>query len=64
VRSRDGGTWNAPVMYVDTREARLPRTPDVATQGRVGASVANGRLYLAESYGVTAIEHAEPKAQP
>ena len=63
VRSRDGGTWNAPVMYVDTSEARLPRTPGVATQGRVGATVANGRLYLAESYGVTAIEHAEPKAQ-
>jgi PQQ-like domain len=64
VRSRDGGTWNAPVMYVDTRETRLPRTPEVATQGRVGATVANGRLYLAESYGVTSIDHAEPKAQP
>ena len=64
VRSRDGGTWNAPVMYSDTSEARLPRTPGQATQGRVGATVANGRLYLAESYGITAIEHAEPKAQP
>jgi hypothetical protein len=60
VRSRDGGTWNAPVMYVDTDEARLPRTPGPATQGRVGATVANGRLYLAENYGVTAIEHAGP----
>jgi hypothetical protein len=60
VRSRDGGTWNAPVMYVDTDEVRLPRTPGLATQGRVGATVANGRLYLAENYGVTAIEHAEP----
>jgi outer membrane protein assembly factor BamB len=64
VRTRDGGTWGAPVMYVDTGEARLPRTPGLATQGRVGATVANGRLYLAESYGITAVEHAEPKAQP
>jgi hypothetical protein len=64
VRSRDGGTWNAPVMYVDSGEVRLPLTPGVATQGRVGATVANGRLYLAENYGVTAIEHAAPKAQP
>lgn len=64
VRTRDGGTWNAPVMYVDTSAVRLPRTPTPATQGRVGATVANGRLYLAEDYGVTAIEHAEPKAQP
>jgi hypothetical protein len=30
----------------------------------VGATLANGRLYLAENYGVTAIEHDEPKAQP
>jgi hypothetical protein len=59
VRSRDGGTWNAPVMYADTSTAGLPRTPSPATQGRVGATVANQRLYLAESYGVTAIEHAE-----
>jgi len=64
VRTRDGGTWDAPVMYVDTDEAHLPRTPALATQGRVGATVANGRLYLAETYGVTAIEHAQPKAQP
>jgi len=58
VRSRDGGTWSAPVMYVDTREAGLPRTPTPATAGRVGVAVANQRLYLCESYGVTAIEHA------
>jgi hypothetical protein len=58
VRSRDGGTWSAPVMYADTREAGLPRTPSPATAGRVGATVANGRLYLCESYGVTAVEHA------
>jgi hypothetical protein len=64
VRSRDGGTWNAPVMYVDTGEVHLPSTPGLATQGRVGATVANGRLFLAESYGVTAVEHAEPKVQP
>jgi hypothetical protein len=64
VRSRDGGTWSAPVMYVDTREDRLPSTPALATQGRVGTTVANGRLYLAESYGVTAIEHAESKGEP
>lgn len=59
VRSRDGGTWSAPVMYVDTREAGLPRTASPATAGRVGVAVANGRLYLCESYGVTAIEHAQ-----
>jgi len=59
VRSRDGGTWAAPVMYADTREEGLPRTPSPATAGRVGVSVANGRLYLCESYGITAIEHAQ-----
>ncbi len=59
VRTRDGGTWNAPVMYVDNSAVRLPRTPSPATQGRVGVTVANQRLYLSESYGVTAIEHAE-----
>jgi hypothetical protein len=59
VRTRDGGTWNAPVMYVDTSAARLPRTPSPATQGRVGATIANGNLYLSESYGITAVEHAE-----
>ena len=64
VRTRDGGTWNAPVMYVDNDAVRLPRTPGLATQGRVGATVANGRLYLAENYGITAIEHAGAKAQP
>jgi hypothetical protein len=59
VRTRDGGTWNAPVMYADSSAVRLPRTPSPATQGRVGVTVANHRLYLSESYGVTAIEHAE-----
>jgi hypothetical protein len=58
VRDRDGGVWNAPVMYVDTREAGLPHAFD-CHGGRVAATVANGRLYLSESYGVTAIEHAE-----
>ena len=59
VRTRDGGTWNAPVMYADTSAVGLPRTPSHATEGRVGATVANHRLYLAETYGVTAIEHAQ-----
>jgi hypothetical protein len=58
VRDRDGGVWNAPVMYVDRRQEGLPRTPSPGTAGRVGATVANGRLYLSESYGVVAIEHA------
>lgn len=64
VRDRDGGVWNAPVMYVDRREDGLPRTPSRPTAGRVGATVANGRLYLCESYGVTAIEHAGEGATP
>jgi hypothetical protein len=59
VRDRDGGVWNAPVMYVNDNSVRLPRTPRPPTQGRVGATVANNRLYIAEDYGVTAIEHAE-----
>jgi hypothetical protein len=59
VRDRDGGTWNAPIMYVDTRAALLPRTPSAATHGRVGVAIANHRLYIAENYCVTAIEHAE-----
>jgi hypothetical protein len=64
VRSRDGGVWSAPVMYVDTREVSLPRTAQPATAGRVGVTVAHGRLYLCESYGVTAIEHAEEGTAP
>jgi hypothetical protein len=59
VRSRDGGTWNAPVMYADTGSVHLPRTASPPTQGRVGVTVANHRLYLAEDFGVTAIEHAD-----
>jgi hypothetical protein len=58
VRTRDGGTWNAPVMYVDTSAVRLPRTPSPPTQGRVGVTIANGRLYFTETYGVAAVEHA------
>ena len=58
VRMRDGGTWNAPVMYADTPANPLPRTPSPSTAGRVGATIANHRLYLAEDFGVTAIEHA------
>jgi len=58
VRDRDGGVWNAPIMYVDRREDALPRTPSTPTAGRIGATVANGRLYLSENYGVLAIEHA------
>ncbi len=58
VRDRDGGVWNAPVMYVDQRESVLPRTPSLPTAGRVPATVANERLYLCESYAVTAVEHA------
>jgi len=58
VRDRDGGVWSAPVMYVDRREDGLPRTSTPPTAGRVGVSIASGRLYLCESYGVTAIEHA------
>lgn len=59
VRDRDGGVWSAPVMYADRPAVGLPRTESPATAGRVGAAVANGRLYLCEAYGVTAIESAE-----
>ncbi len=62
VRDRDGGVWNAPVMYADRPADGLPRTPSTPTAGRVGATVANGRLYLAESYGVTVIESAAAPA--
>ena len=64
VRTRDGGTWNAPVMYADTSQIPLPRTPSPATQGRVGVTVANQRLYLSESYCVTAVEHADQGVTP
>lgn len=64
VRTRDGGTWNSPVMYADTSDVPLPRTPSPATQGRVGVTIANHRLYLSENFCVTAIEHAESKGTP
>jgi len=63
VRDRDGGVWNAPVMYVDRSETALPRSASPVTAGRVAVTVANGRLYLSEGYGLTAIEHGEGGAR-
>ena len=59
VRLRDGGAWNAPVMYADTPANPLPRTPSPSTAGHVAVTIANHRFYLAEDFGVTAIEHAQ-----
>lgn len=56
VRNRDGGNWNAPIMYVDTDSSLLPDTPSRNTQGRVGVSIADNRLYFTENYCITAVE--------
>jgi hypothetical protein len=55
VRVRDGGTWNADVVYRES--GGLPRTSQPPLAGRVPPTIAGGLLLFAEPYCITAVEH-------
>jgi PQQ-like domain len=69
VRHEDGGNFGADVVYFD-QPARQTATPNAVTEGLSGAVVSQSnfegrtaavivgdRVYLAERFGVTALEH-------
>jgi len=58
VRTRDGGTWPADVVYRD--RGGLPRCSQPSLNGREAVVIAGGRLLFAEEYCVTCVEHREP----
>jgi hypothetical protein len=57
-RSRDGGTWPAPVSYVASGNLRIqtPSQPDVT---RVGPTIAPKMIFFAEAYCITCVESAK-----
>lgn len=55
VRNRDGGVFNFDVVYRDTGSPVA--TPQWFTLGRSAPVIVGGRVYIAEDWGVTAIEH-------
>jgi hypothetical protein len=56
VRHRDGGTFNADIVYAN--EAKdLPRSPQPPLVGRTPPIVVGNLAYVAETFGVTCIEH-------
>lgn len=55
VRVRDGGTWNADVVYRES--GGLPRSSQPSLAGRVPPTIAGDLLLFAEPYCVTAVEH-------
>lgn len=66
VRHRDGGTFNFDVVYRDRSEAPSPGQPGpgqgTATAsrnllGRTAPIVVGERVYIAENFGITCIEH-------
>jgi hypothetical protein len=59
VRSRDGGTWNADVVYRD--RGGLPRVSQPALAGREAVVIAGDKLIFAEEYAITCVEHRNPK---
>jgi outer membrane protein assembly factor BamB len=58
VRTRDGGTWLADVVYRD--RGGLPRCSQPALNGREAVVIAGDKLLFAEEYCVTCVEHREP----
>ncbi|MBK8474955.1 MAG: PQQ-binding-like beta-propeller repeat protein [Opitutaceae bacterium] len=57
IRHRDGGTFNFDIVYKD-------QNPPIATaqptaMGRTAPIVAGGRVYFTETWGLTAVEHAQ-----
>ena len=58
-RSRDGGSWPAPVSYVASGNAGIS-TPSRADVTRTAPSIAPAMIFLAERYCITAVESANP----
>ncbi len=55
VRNRDGGVFNFDVIYKDTGDPIA--TPQWYTLGRSAPVIVGGRVYFAEDWGITALEH-------
>jgi hypothetical protein len=58
VRTRDGGTWLADVVYRD--RGGLPRCSQPSLDGREAVVIVGDKLLFAEEYCVTCVEHREP----
>ena len=58
VRTRDGGTWPADVVYRD--RGGLPRCSQPPLAGREAVVIAGDKLLFAEEYCVTCVEHLAP----
>ena len=55
IRNRDGGVFNFDIVY---KESGSPiATPQWFTLGRTAPVIVGGRVYIAEDWGITAIEH-------
>jgi hypothetical protein len=57
VRTRDGGRWDADVVYRE--RGPLPKFSQPALAGKTAVVIAGDRLLIAEPYCVTCIEHRE-----
>jgi hypothetical protein len=57
IRTRDGGTWPADVVYRD--RGGLPRTSQPPLGGREAVVIASDKLFFAEEYCITCVEHRE-----
>ena len=57
MRTRDGGTWLADVVYRD--RGGLPRPSQPALAGREAVVIAGDKLLFAEEYAITCVEHRE-----
>ena len=55
IRNRDGGTFNFDVVYRDSGSPVA--RPQPSTMGRSAPAIVGGRVFIAEDWGVTAIEH-------
>jgi hypothetical protein len=58
IRTRDGGTWPADVVYRE--RGGLPRCTQPSLNGREAVVIAGDKLLFAEEYCVTCVEHREP----
>ncbi len=57
IRHRDGGTFNFDIVYKDQNPPIA--TPQTTVMGRTAPIIAGGRVYFTESWGLTAVEHAQ-----
>jgi hypothetical protein len=55
IRIRDGGTWPADVVYRD--RGGLPRSSQPPLGGREAVVIAGDKLFFAEDYCITCVEH-------